>query len=158
MIEDSNLLADGGSPGAGHERTGLERDPSTDARIDTIRDLFDAFGRGDSASLDLLDPECELQNHPAVDSGWHRGRKGAVEWAVKYWEVFGQAQVETSDFVLLADGRVLVRYRARAQGKRSGATVEMTGYGVFTFREGRILRAAAFETRAEALAAVGLSE
>jgi hypothetical protein len=51
-----------------------------------------------------------------------------------------------------------VRYHAMAQGKRSGATVEMTGYGVFTFREGRILRAAAFGTRSEALASVGLSE
>jgi hypothetical protein len=99
-----------------------------------------------------------LSDHPAVDSGWHRGHKGAVEWAVKYWQAFGQAQVETSAFLPLPDGRMLVRYHARAQGKRSGATVEMTGYGVFTFREGRILRAAAFETRAEALAAVGSSE
>src|SRR5260370_9928044 len=146
MIGDLNLLADGGGPGAGHERAGLEPAPSTDARIDTIRGLFDAFGRGDPASLDLLDAECELQNHPAVDSGWHRGHKGAVEWAVKYWQAFGQAQVGTSDFLPLPDGRMLVRYHARAQGKRSGAPVEMTGYGGFTFRDGRILRPPAVQT------------
>ena len=158
MILNAKLPADSGGSRARQERTELVSAPGTDARVHTIRSLFDAFGRGDLASLDLLDPECELQNHPAVDSGWHHGHKGAVEWAVEYYQAFGRAQVEVNDFVPVADDRMLVRYHAVAQGKRSGATVEMTGYGVFTFREGRILRAAAFGTRSEALASVGLSE
>jgi ketosteroid isomerase-like protein len=131
--------------------------PTDDERIAALKGVFDAFSRGgDTAVLDLLDPDCELQHHPAVDSATYRGHEGAVQWAVKYWEAFGSARVETSEFVLVPDGRIIARYDARAQGKRSGAEVAMTGYGLFTFRHGKVFRAESFLTRGEALAAAGL--
>jgi ketosteroid isomerase-like protein len=132
----------------------------TDERVVALKGLFDAFSRGGEAALgalNFLDPECALQGHPAVDSKWHHGHDGAAHWAVTYYEVFGSAQVEATEFIPLTDGRMIVRYVATARGKRSGAEVEMSGYGLFTFRGSKVLRAEAFETKAEALAAVGLS-
>jgi ketosteroid isomerase-like protein len=46
----------------------------------------------------------------------------------------------------------------RGRGRASGVEVELQQYGVWTIRDGKIVRARWFTTRQEALEAAGLSE
>ena len=70
------------------------------------------------------------------------------------WEEF---RVEPRAFREVGDA-VLVFLRVFAQGKESGAEIEVDTVNVVTFREGKIWRMRGFRDSREALEAVGLSE
>ena len=53
---------------------------------------------------------------------------------------------------------VLVTIRFRGRGRSSGAEVETSFHEVYTLRDGKVLRIHEYEDRADALAAVGLTE
>jgi ketosteroid isomerase-like protein len=53
---------------------------------------------------------------------------------------------------------VIALLRVEGEGTSSGVRVEMRVYLVATFRDGKLLRRQVFQTRAEALEAVGLRE
>jgi ketosteroid isomerase-like protein len=129
--------------------------------VDVIRAVFAAFSRGGEeslAALDYLDPEVAVNDHPGFpDAEWHHGREGAIRWARKIYEVAGQVTVEPFDFIEGPEGRIAFQFKMRAEGKRSGLSTPTTiGYGVFTIREGKVIRGEAFKTRAEALDAAGV--
>jgi ketosteroid isomerase-like protein len=129
---------------------------SSAANREAIRTLFAAFSQRDVPSaLAVLDPQCELQEHPGlIDAEWRHGHEGAVEWAVNMLRAFGDARVESSEFEELGPDRVLCKYRVMVRGARSGIGISDTGYAVFDLRDGKILRASAFPDRAAALESV----
>jgi hypothetical protein len=53
---------------------------------------------------------------------------------------------------------VIADLRLRGRGKASGVEVEMARYNVYRVRNGLATRVELFETKAEALKAVGLEE
>jgi ketosteroid isomerase-like protein len=50
--------------------------------------------------------------------------------------------------------RVLLGFHIDGRGRESGVEVEMEGWDVWTFSEGRVIRRQTFASREEALAAV----
>jgi ketosteroid isomerase-like protein len=60
--------------------------------------------------------------------------------------------------VIDAGDSVFVGLRQWGRGKGSGVPVEYRFFGVWTFRDGKVIRYKGFNERAEALEAVGLSE
>ena len=71
------------------------------------------------------------------------------------WESFEDNVQELID----AGEQVIVRGDERGRGRTSGVEVEWAGNaGVWTIRDGKIIRVAWFASREEALEAVGLSE
>ena len=53
---------------------------------------------------------------------------------------------------------MIVVNRVRMRGRGSGVEVEATGAQVWTIRDGKFQRAKLYQSKAEALEAVGLSE
>ena len=74
-----------------------------------------------------------------------------------FFESFDNPRVEVDDFVDAGD-QVLATVTNHGRGKLSGMDVARTTWNVWTIRDGKVIRGQAFESRAEALEAAGLTE
>jgi ketosteroid isomerase-like protein len=122
--------------------------------VETVRNAFEAWGRGDLAALtDLIDPN--------VHWSW---------WEPGPWDCHGRDQVlqvmqerdregvkgELTE-VLGAGDKVVIGVAGRDLERFFGEGQDHV-YNVFTFRDGKVIGMQDFRTRAEALAAAGLPD
>jgi ketosteroid isomerase-like protein len=112
---------------------------------------------------EFFDPEIEWHDLPTLpEAGVHRGRDAFRRHLADYLDAWADSTFEIEDIRAVGD-RVVVRGRYGGVGRQSGAEIAgglrgpATG-AVYDFRAGRILRVLQFDTHAEALEAVGLSE
>ena len=66
--------------------------------------------------------------------------------------------MEPEDLIEVGEDRVVVLLRLHMRGKGSGVAVEAQTINVWTVRDGKAVRPAVHNDKAEALEAVGLSE
>jgi ketosteroid isomerase-like protein len=128
----------------------------SEENVEIVRGAWAAFMRHDNAAaLGFYHPEVELHGH--VDGGVYRGLEGVRdffgEWLVA-WEEFSTDVEEWVD----AGDDVIAVVHDRARGRHSGAQVERRQWHVWTIRDGKLWRLRIFETKVEALEAVGLSQ
>ena len=113
--------------------------------VEVVRRLLAAFNGGDFGALNELDAGPSSRTSRACPgAGWNYGHEGAVDWARKLRQSFGELSF-TIDEPSEAGGCVVTHWRAEGEGKRSGAKVAMAGYCVFDLarRQGaprRVLR------------------
>jgi hypothetical protein len=124
--------------------------------VEVVRRLLVAFNRGDFGALNELDPKAELQDEPRIPgAGWNYGYRGAMDWAIKLRQSFGELSFAI-DEPIDAGESVVTHWRAEGEGKRSGVRVAMAGYCVFQLRDGRVRTVEFFETEGSAMnAALG---
>ena len=127
--------------------------------IDVVRQMLDAFNRGDiPAVIAAFDESCELYEPPEMPdtpTPGFRGHDGIREWMTNLREV-GGVRFEPASFT--TSGNVLFsELAARGLGQASGVPIEWTTFAVFHVYDGKILRSQAFLGRDEALEAAGLS-
>ena len=90
--------------------------------------------------------------------GTYRGHDGLTRfWTdmLEAWERFSPEMVEVIE---CGPERLITLDVVRARGKGSGIDMEARGAMLWTVREGKIVGAKMFQTKAEALEAVGLPE
>jgi ketosteroid isomerase-like protein len=131
--------------------------------VEVVRLVYDAVARRDAATvLAAYDPAVEWDASRLPEAGlegWSvfRGHEGLRrmfrEWNEE-WENFEDNCEELID----AGARVLSIVTRRGRGRSSGVEVEARAVGVWTIREGKIVRVVWFPSRDEALEAVGLRE
>ncbi len=120
----------------------------------------DAFNRRDlEGFLALMDPAVEFTPYErAVEGlGPYRGHDGVRRWWDESLEILPDLNVELEEVRDLGEYN-LVRGRLQGEGAGSGASFERTYWGVFHWRDRKVLSWHAFQTEAEALEAVGLRE
>ena len=125
--------------------------------IDVVHQMLDAFNRGDvPAVLGAFDENCELEepaempDRPALG---FRGHDGVRTWMANLRDVAG---VEFAPVSFTPRGDVLLcEWAARGRGQASGVPFEWATFAVVQVRDGKILRAQGFLSRAEADEAVG---
>jgi ketosteroid isomerase-like protein len=120
----------------------------------------DAFNRRDlDAFLALHDPDVEFTPYERAIEGLgpYRGHDGVRDWWQEAFEVLPDFKVGLDEVRDLGD-LTLVHGRLRGRGAGSGACFERTYWGLFRWRNQRIVWWHAFRTESEALEAVGLSE
>ena len=114
----------------------------------TKRDFDGAF------QLARPDAEFDWSNSLApyrgVYHGAEEGRKAWISW-LEAWERWDLDIVEAIEFD--AETLVVVTH-IRARGKGSGITVDAGGAGVWRVRDGKIVYAKLYQSKAEAVAAV----
>jgi ketosteroid isomerase-like protein len=87
----------------------------------------------------------------------YRGREGVAE-AMRVWTgTWDDWRVELEEIVDAGD-RVVLIARESGRGKGSGIEIDQRVYGVFTLRDGKIVRWKGFIDRDQALEAAGLRE
>ena len=126
--------------------------------VEIVRRAIEEFNRdGPEAATTFLDPEIEWHDLPEQpDASVHHGHEGFL--------ASGEFSGSFEDFRVLVDeifdhgDQVITHVRFVGRGGGSGATFEQRLAGVFTLRNGSIVRVEFFGTQAEALKAVGLAE
>lgn len=143
--------------------------PRFDEYVDTIHRLWDAFGQGDyETALSVAHPEIQLQDPAVVTApGWHHGRAGAAAWTRQLVDVIEDLRIVPVDITPVDDDRVLVI--AQVSGRWKGTGLPLDGFirsigedptwaAVVTMRDAKCWRMEMFDTKAEALDALGLPD
>jgi ketosteroid isomerase-like protein len=113
----------------------------------------------DAASEDI-DPEAELDwsDSDAPDSGIYHGHAGWRAWVHGREEGFSGLRFDTTEVIDVPPNTVVVVARLLGRGRASGVEVDALGAGVWTLRDGVVIRLTLYQTRGAALGSVGLSE
>jgi ketosteroid isomerase-like protein len=130
--------------------------------VEIVRQVYKAVSRRDSDSvLDLYDPEfvsdvSRLPEYALTGEAMIRGRdelrRSWREW-YEVWESFEDDCEELID----AGEHVISVVTRRGRGRASGAEASTRVAGVWTVRNGRVVRTVWFRSVEEALEAAGLS-
>jgi ketosteroid isomerase-like protein len=124
--------------------------------IAVVREVFEAFAARDAERLlTLLDPEVEfygVTNERAGHVEPYRGHAGMREYFRDVARVWDELRLRPDDYRDLGDsvlvtGRVYARNRSRSLAGTAG--------WVWRLRDGKVVSGRAYESAAEAIAAVG---
>jgi len=125
--------------------------------VEVIRRLYEAFNRRElTGELEALDPNFEWIPDGRSFESAIRGREHVLR--------FLEDQIETLDLRLQPEkffekgDQVIAFIRATGRGEASRAEMDISIAGVWTLRDGMVVRGQAYADRGEALEAVGLSE
>jgi ketosteroid isomerase-like protein len=103
----------------------------------------------------LCDPDVEWVEDPQrADARTYRGHDGVIDsWRLwlEQWDEYGFEVEQIVD----CGAHVLVASRERARGASSGASVDARHFGVWTVRDGKLLRYREFYDEQAARAAAG---
>jgi ketosteroid isomerase-like protein len=120
---------------------------------------YDAIARMDADTLvALCDPEVRFESRiTAIENAIYDGHDGVRRYIANLRDAFEYIDVTQSELVERGD-RVVVTNRFRARGRGSGLEVEQHFFLAATARRGKLLWWGFFDSRSEALRAVGLAE
>jgi ketosteroid isomerase-like protein len=131
--------------------------------VEIVRKVYDAVARHDAASVfALYDPEIEWDNSRLPEAGLEgrrvtRGHEGLRSLFREWYEAWESSEDHCEELVDAGEHVISVVTR-RGRGRASGAEATARRGGVWTIREGKIIRVVWFPSPEEALEAVGLSE
>ena len=124
-----------------------------------VRRVTDSVNRGRLALEDVADDfEMDWSNSIGPLSGVYRGRKQVNELLQAFREAWDELQWEMQEVVDLDRDQVLVVNLVRLRGRASHVVVQATGAQVWTIRSGKLGSVKLYQSKADALEAVGLSE
>lgn len=131
---------------------------SADDNIKTIMSVYEAFGRGDVATiLDALSDDVDWASEAAsTDAPWYGTRHNKSEVAA-FFEAFGSTMsVEEFTPVTFAanDSDVLTVVRIRTTVRANGNRVDMDLHHYFKFAEGKIVYYRGTEDTAQTVTAL----
>jgi uncharacterized protein len=130
------------------------------ANVENVRKILDAANRRDAAAvLSYADPEVEFQSAiiGGAEGNTYRGHQGVRDWIAETDAAFEQLRTEPEEFRDLGDDVLLIG-RLHARGRESGVEIESPVAWIFTFRDGKGVRARGYLSIQEALETAGLSE
>ncbi|MCW3032483.1 MAG: hypothetical protein JWM60_828 [Solirubrobacterales bacterium] len=127
--------------------------------VEIVRRVIDAFAHRDlDAAVRYNDSKVEVdfsRSH-GIEAGVYRGHQDVRAFWSGFLDAFDRISVSVDEFIECGE-HVVVPNRTCFWG-REGVEVEARSTYVVTFRNGRIVEWRLFQTRAEALKAVGLAE
>jgi ketosteroid isomerase-like protein len=123
-----------------------------------IEEFNQQFNSKEKLNLDFLAPDVTLDNsNAAFDDVVFRGHDGMREYMSLLREMWTRQQLEPREFIPVGEDQVIVAFRLVSVGRDGVETVAHAAV-VVTVREGKIAHMKAFQSRADALEAVGLTE
>ena len=132
--------------------------------VEIVREAFDREARRDVKVLDVYDPNVvmDFSESPFADfmltTARRRGIRGVQRAFRDWYEAFENVETDV-DELIDAGEHVIVVFTYRSTGRASGVEVAWKHMaGLWTFRDGKVVRVAWLRTREEALEAAGLSE
>ena len=130
--------------------------------VEAIRRVYAAMARGDFwAAGEVFDPDIVWEWSPNLagltGTTTYHGVEGVVAATLDFFEAWDWYTQEAEELVEVGND-VLVITRTHARMKGSARKVEDKIGEIWTFRGGKVIRYKAYDSPAEALEAVGLSE
>jgi uncharacterized protein len=126
--------------------------------VEVVREAWEAAERHDNEAIfPLYDADVEIQGLHGLGDRVYRGPGGVSEFWRDWVASWGESGSEVEEWIDAGDDVIAVMH-IWGRGKRSGVPVEARQSHVWTVREGKLLRLRVYDTRDEALKAVGLGE
>jgi uncharacterized protein len=124
-----------------------------------VRATVERFQAGDREhwrSVFAENVDWDMTRDEAALFGEFHGHEGVEAFFTQWLGAWDDYSVEHTEIIDAGDSVVVV-FRQHGRGKSSGIEIDRDFYGVYDVREGKITRYRQFASRAEALAAAGLS-
>jgi ketosteroid isomerase-like protein len=131
--------------------------------VEVVERVFDAVARHDTeAVLEAYDPDIEYDFSGSPLGGLigdtvYRGHDGMRRWVRDRYEAWESIEDDCQELIDAGE-RVVTFVVSSGRGRSSGVDTELRHYGVWTLRDGKIIRVAWFYDRKHALEAAGLRE
>jgi ketosteroid isomerase-like protein len=134
----------------------------SDENVRIVRRVYDELDSPSEEALALWHPDVEFDVSrdiwgAVVGGGHYRGLEGVRAWMHDLYAAWERMDLECEELIDAGD-QVVAVLRAAGRGRVSGIEVEYHPAGVWTIRDGRIVKVVWFATRDDALAALGLRD
>ena len=128
--------------------------------VEIVRRIYEGWSRGDfTAGADAFDPKIEFALSFGVDEATGRGADELSRAFADYLRNWIGWHTSEIDALIESGDHVVAVHRLWARGRNSRVEVEIPEAAcAFTFRDGKIVGIFPTESRAKAMAAVGLSD
>jgi ketosteroid isomerase-like protein len=129
--------------------------------VEIVRAAIDSINRRDiNQALDAAheDFEADWSNSIGPLGGVYRGREQVRQLLEAFLEAWDEFRWDTKEIITVDEARVLVVNRVRGRGRSSGVTVDAIGAQLWTITGGKASSITLYQSKAEALEAVGLRE
>src|SRR5688572_25543859 len=129
--------------------------------VEIVRRWWAGFNEEGMPPLSLCDERIEIRNPPDFPvRGMYQGHDGVRRWRDQVFEIVEDARVEPEEVVDVHDDgeTVLMLLRATGTASYSEMKIELEWAAIWTIRDGKVLRAQGYLSRADALVAAGLPE
>jgi ketosteroid isomerase-like protein len=133
----------------------------SEENVEVVRQLYDAVARRDAATVFALyaaDVVVDATRGPyrGFGHGIYRGHEGLRILFRDYFEAWEHLEDSCEELIDAGGENVISHVQSRARGRASGAEVAQTLFGVWTIRDGKVVRVAWFTTRDDASEAAAL--
>ena len=125
--------------------------------MELVRRLYDAYFLGQLGTVAETILDAEIEWHASDAFGVVHGREAVVAHLNDVRASFDDWIMTAMDLLDAGDDVIGV-HQASVVGRTTGAKVDIRFAAVYSFRAGQIVLVHEFETRSEALKAVGLEE
>ncbi len=127
--------------------------------VEIVKALFAAAGRGDADGvIAWATPDGVIDaTRRILGGGTFEGHQGVRDYFAMLADAWSDVSTEPEDFID-ADDAVVVPVRVVNTGRTSGLEIGARAAWVAQVRDGKVARMTVYQSRAEALDAVGLSE
>jgi ketosteroid isomerase-like protein len=127
--------------------------------VEMVRRAIDSINDGRLALEDVADDfEMDWSNSVGPLKGVYRGVEQLNGVFQSFREVWDRLRWDVQEVIDLDGGRVLIVNRVRMRGRTSHVEVEATGIQVWTIRDGKLASVKLYQSRADAVEALGLSD
>jgi ketosteroid isomerase-like protein len=125
----------------------------TQENVTLVRRLLECFIAGE-VLWDALDEAVEIHDHDILDAGEYRGHAGVMRWVEDWGAGLPVVSFDLQELIDAGDVVVAV-ILLKARGRDSSVDVERQDAIVYQFRDGRVTRFDYYNSRQQALDAVG---
>ena len=127
--------------------------------VELVRNGFEHFVATGEPAWDTLSEHVEVRDHDIMDGREYRGHADVRRWLFEDWaSAWSDYSAEPEEFIDVDDERVIAVFRVKATGRGSGAELERQDASVNVVRDGQIVRLDYYNSKQQALKAVGLEE
>ena len=128
----------------------------TQENIEVVQTAYADINNADDPRLNRLHENVEVYDHDIMDAGEYRGHAGFTRWTEDWASAWAEFTIEPEEFLDVGD-HVVMAFSMKATGLTSGVAVERQDAMVFEVRDGKIVRIDYYNSREQALNAVGLA-
>lgn len=130
-------------------------------KVGIVREVLDSINEGDldqALAAAQEDFEADWSNSIAPHRGVYRGRQQVRKLFESFLEAWEEFRWEPQEIIEVDEARVVVVNRIRMRGRGSGVEVNATGAQLWTITGGKVRSVKIYQSKADALEAVGLRD
>jgi ketosteroid isomerase-like protein len=130
----------------------------SEQNVELVRRAFEHFLATGEPAWDTLHERVEARDHDIMDGREYRGHDDVRRWLFEDWaSAWSDWSAQRPDeFIDVDDEQVIAVFQVKATGRASGVEIEREDAIVSVVRDGLITRMDYFNSKQQALDAVGL--